>query len=107
MSIRTSHIPRKDTEFLAWAKTIFRNCEEHATEWQLNSKYLDQFSDLLSHAEVAYNNNIDEQLQNRATVTAKDGTFAALKQFLSMYVNALEGNPARGVMCISVQAFTR
>ncbi|MDR3199367.1 MAG: hypothetical protein LBU34_15975, partial [Planctomycetaceae bacterium] len=58
----TGYMPRKDGDFLAWVKTIFRNCEEHATEWQLNSKYLDQLSDLLSHAEVAYNNNIDEQL---------------------------------------------
>jgi hypothetical protein len=63
------------------------------TGWVLDQAYLSQFGDLLSHAEIAYTNNSDKELQNRATVKEKNATFAALKRFLSMYVNMLEGNP--------------
>ncbi|MDR1384138.1 MAG: hypothetical protein LBJ67_09875 [Planctomycetaceae bacterium] len=87
------YMPRQDGAFIAWAKTIYRDCAENAPAWQLDPIFLNQFGMLLADAETKYNTNSDEELRNRATVKAKNGAFAALKQFLAMYINTLEGNP--------------
>jgi hypothetical protein len=85
-------MPIKDAEFIAWAKTLHRDCTENASVWQLDQTLLNQFGDLLSAAVDAYENNVDKELRNRASVKLKDAAFAALKLFLSTYVNTLEGN---------------
>jgi hypothetical protein len=85
-------MPVKDAEFIAWAKTIYRDCSENAPTWQLDPNLLNQFHDLVSAANSAYENNADKELRNRATVSIKDAAFATLKLFLSTYVNTLEGN---------------
>jgi hypothetical protein len=85
-------MPRSDGEFIAWAKTIYRDCSENSAEWQLDPTLLNQFYELLSDATSAYENNADKELRNRASVKTKDAAFSALKSFLSTYVNTLEGN---------------
>jgi hypothetical protein len=85
-------MPIKDAEFIAWAKTIYRDCSENAPTWDLDQNLLDQFYELLSDATTAYENNADKELRNRASVKIKDAAFSALKSFLSTYVNTLEGN---------------
>jgi hypothetical protein len=85
-------MPIKDAEFIAWAKTIHRDCTLNASVWQLDQTLLNQFGELLSAAVDAYESNADKELRNRATVKLKDAAFAALKLFLSTYVNTLEGN---------------
>jgi hypothetical protein len=92
MSNSNGYMPRKDAEFIAWAKTIDRDCTENSGIWQLDPTLLHQFNDLVVTANAAYENNADKELRNRATVKAKDAAFAALKLFLSTYVNTLEGN---------------
>jgi hypothetical protein len=89
---RNGYMPTKDGNFIAWAKTIYRDCAENATTWQLDQILLTQFNELLEVAESCYSSNSDKELRNRATVKAKDGAFTELKHFLAMYVNTLEGN---------------
>jgi hypothetical protein len=38
-------MPVKDGEFIAWAKTIFRDCKDNAEEWEIVSETIAQFSD--------------------------------------------------------------
>jgi hypothetical protein len=83
---------RKDAEFIAWAETIHRTCTENASMWNLDMMLLNQFSMLYGVAETKYHLNTNKDLQNRVTVNAKDAAFAALKSFLSAYINVLEGN---------------
>jgi hypothetical protein len=92
MSNSNGYMPRKDAEFIAWTKTIYRDCSENAPTWQLDTTLLNQFNDLVVTATAAYENNADKELRNRATVKLKDAAFLALKLFLSTYINTLEGN---------------
>jgi hypothetical protein len=85
-------MPVKDAEFIAWAKTIYRDCAENSGTWMLDPNLLNQFHELLLIATSTYESNADKELRNRATVKAKDAAFATLKLFLSTYVNTLEGN---------------
>jgi hypothetical protein len=86
------YMPKKDAEFIAWAKTIYRDCAENSGIWMLDPNLLNQFHELLLTATSAYESNADKELRNRATVKAKDAAFATLKLFLSTYINTLEGN---------------
>ncbi|MDR0337675.1 MAG: hypothetical protein LBI18_11350, partial [Planctomycetaceae bacterium] len=68
MAHRNSYMPVKDAEFIAWAKTIYRDCSENAPTWQLDPTLLNQFNDLVVTANSAYENNADKELRNRASV---------------------------------------
>ncbi|MDR2754436.1 MAG: hypothetical protein LBC20_01900 [Planctomycetaceae bacterium] len=92
MSQSNGFMPRKDGEFLAWAKTIYHDCSENTEVWEISPEAIDQISDLVETAEAAYQVNIDKEYRNKATAKAKDAAFVALKQFLSAFVNTLEGN---------------
>jgi hypothetical protein len=87
------YIPRKDAEFIAWAKTIYQDCSEHADIWQLDMTVVNQLNDLIQTADSAYQHNTNLELRNRASTSLKGATFTALRSFLSMFINTLEGNP--------------
>jgi hypothetical protein len=94
MANSTGYMPRKDGEFVAWAKTIFYDCHENAEEWEIAPEVIAQFSDLVDLADEAFQVNSDKERRNKASVSAKDAAFLNLKQFLHAFVNTLEGNLA-------------
>jgi hypothetical protein len=85
-------MPSKDNEFIAWAKTIYKDCSDNVEVWVLDATVIAQFSDLLEAADEAFQHNSDLESRNRASVSIKNATFAALKSFLKMYIDTLEGN---------------
>jgi hypothetical protein len=85
-------MPRKDGEFIAWASTIYDDCSQSATPWQIDSDLLQQFDTLLDEAKTAFENNSNRELKNRSTVSLKNAAFVALKHFLSPFINMLIGN---------------
>ncbi|MDR1483579.1 MAG: hypothetical protein LBT09_02020 [Planctomycetaceae bacterium] len=92
MSKSNGYMPRKDAEFIAWAKTIYHDCHENAEEWEIPSEVIAQFSDLVDIAEEAFQSNADKERRNKASVSVKNAAFLSLKQFLQAFVNTLEGN---------------
>jgi hypothetical protein len=92
MPQRKRYKPETDAGFIAWAETIRRTCTQNVGMWNLDPMLLNQFSMLYDAAETKYHINTNKDLQNRVTVNAKNAAFAALKSFLSAYVNVLEGN---------------
>ncbi|MDR2116537.1 MAG: hypothetical protein LBP87_09160 [Planctomycetaceae bacterium] len=93
MAHNSSYMPTKDGEFIAWAETILRYCTENASQWNIDSSQLMQFTNLTNVAAAAYqvNSHLDERI--RTTVAIKDEAFLNLKRFLQQFVNMLEGNP--------------
>jgi hypothetical protein len=85
-------MPSKDGEFIAWTANIYEECAKHATEWVLSMPLLTQFGTLYEIANSTYLVNSNKEHRNKATATAKDAAFLALKQFLTSFVNLLEGN---------------
>jgi hypothetical protein len=92
MSRNNRYMPAKDGEFISWASTIFNDCSQHSSEWQLDMTLIHQFDSLLSEAKTAFDVNSNKELKNKSTVSLKNASFLALKQFLSAYTNTLEGN---------------
>jgi hypothetical protein len=92
MSAKGRYAPKDDAGFIAWAGTIHRTCTEHAAVWNLDMEQMAQFDTLYEVAETKYRINTNLDLKNRVTVNAKNAAFVALKSFLSMFVDALEGN---------------
>jgi hypothetical protein len=94
MSHLRGYMPRKDSDFLAWARTIYHDSSENAEAWDIAPAVIAQLSDLVEDADETFRTNTDKERKSKATVTAKDAAFLALKQFLRTFVNALEGNPS-------------
>ncbi|MDR1291491.1 MAG: hypothetical protein LBK06_09850 [Planctomycetaceae bacterium] len=92
MPQRKRYVPRIDSEFIAWVKSLFMTCSERATEWQLDPALLNQFAVLCDDACTKFDKNADKETKNHRTTLAKDAAFSRLKSFLSGYVNLLEGN---------------
>jgi hypothetical protein len=87
-----AYMPIKDADFLAWAKTIHKYCYDNMAVWQLDGEPLERFRTLLNTAEEKYQKNTDKSTKNRESVLEKKAAFAALKTFLQLYTNLLEGN---------------
>ncbi|MDR3198473.1 MAG: hypothetical protein LBU34_11450 [Planctomycetaceae bacterium] len=92
MAVNRGYVPRRDGEFFAWARTIHRHCLENAATWLLDAVLLEQFENLLENANEKFKKNSDLSKRNRESVAEKNAAFAALKQFLKLYINLLEGN---------------
>ncbi|MDR0609757.1 MAG: hypothetical protein LBG58_06580 [Planctomycetaceae bacterium] len=92
MKPRKPYMPTKDADFLAWAKTIYKYCEDNVMEWQLDMTLLGRFGVLLDTADDKFRKNSDKSTKNRESVLEKNAAFAALKAFLQLYTNLLEGN---------------
>jgi hypothetical protein len=92
MAHQKSYMPLQDSEFIAWAKVIFDTCMEHHELWELPPTILGQFETLLEDAEDKYQANSNKEARNKLSVIDKNTAFAALKSFLSTFINALEGN---------------
>jgi hypothetical protein len=91
MSHSQSTLHKPDGDFLAQAKNINHQCHLHG-EWGVDPMRLAQLDALLATAESAYEANKDPALKNAATAIAKRAAFAELKNFLSLFINYLEGN---------------
>jgi hypothetical protein len=87
-----SSFKKPDPQFLAHATTINKICRANATAYGLDPTGILTFDTLLSTAKSAYEANIDAATKNATTSVAKKAAFAGLKNFLGMYINALEGN---------------
>jgi hypothetical protein len=94
MANSNGYMPRKDGDFIAWAKTIYHDCHEYAEQWEIPSEVIAQLSDLVDLADEAFQTNSDKERKNKASVSAKDAAFLSLKQFLQAFINTLEGNLA-------------
>jgi hypothetical protein len=92
MSNPKSSLQKPDPQFLAHVKTINTECNEHKTEYGLDGEILKTFDDDLAAAETAYAANSDYSKKNVTTSEHKKATFAELKNFLGVFINALEGN---------------
>jgi hypothetical protein len=86
--------PRKDADFIAWANNILTQCVARQTEWQLNAAQVTQFQDLFKGAWDAAAANRNPETANRLTAANKRVSFAALRAFLSTFVNILVANTA-------------
>jgi hypothetical protein len=78
---------------LAEAKNINNQCHAH-TDWSVEPTRLTQFDTLLAAAQSAYEANRDPATKNATTAITKRTAFAELKNFLSLFINYLEGNIA-------------
>jgi hypothetical protein len=85
-------MPQKDSEFIAWASTIYKDCSQSSTPWQIDPNLLQQFKTLLDEAQTAFKNNSNRELKNKSTVSLKNAAFALLKRFLSSFISMLIGN---------------
>ncbi|MDR2756800.1 MAG: hypothetical protein LBC20_13945 [Planctomycetaceae bacterium] len=92
MANEKRYMPRKDVEFIAWAKTIYRDCETNAVIWGIDSEQLAQFADLVELADKAFQTNSNREQRNKASVYAKNAAYGNLKRFLQTFINILEGN---------------
>jgi hypothetical protein len=77
-------MPVKDAEFIAWAKTIYRDCAENSGIWMLDPNLLNQFHDLVSAANSAYESNADEKI---VTAVLKNGLCLSLKEAVVELLN--------------------
>jgi hypothetical protein len=82
-------LPRKDSEFIPAVHNINEQCSVHQAEWQLDANQTSQLNMLTVNAENAYQENLNPETANRRTATNKRVTFAALRAFLSTFVNVL------------------
>jgi hypothetical protein len=87
-----SNLKKPDPQFLAYAATINKVCHVNATAYGLDPNELTTFDTLLAAANSTYAANVDESTRNIATSVVKKAAFAELKNFLGMFINALEGN---------------
>jgi hypothetical protein len=61
-------------------------------EWQLDANQVLQLNGLFGNADVAYQANLNPETANHLTATNKKVNFAALRVFLSTFVNVLVAN---------------
>ena len=84
--------PRKDADFIAWARNLANECYSRATQWELNPAQVEKLNVLTGAAEGAYNINKNPETRNRLSASNKRVAFADSKEFLSTYVNVLVAN---------------
>ncbi|MDR0691928.1 MAG: hypothetical protein LBF69_02685 [Prevotellaceae bacterium] len=84
--------PRKDAEFIAWARNIHDQCMARQTEWKLDTTLVGKLNAAYFNANAAYQANINPETSNLRTVSDKRVRFAALREFMSTWVNLLVAN---------------
>jgi hypothetical protein len=89
---RNSTLKKPDKEFISLANTISEQCTQHSTEWKIDAERLTTLNTLNDHASTAYTANADRANRNHITSTKKNKAFAELRNFLSPFVDYLEGN---------------
>jgi hypothetical protein len=89
---RISTLRKPDGEFISLANTIYEQCTQHSTEWNIDAERLTTLNTLIDHASTAYTANADRANRNHITSTNKRQAFAELRNFLSPFVDYLEGN---------------
>jgi hypothetical protein len=92
MSNTKRYIPRRDGEFIEWAKTILKDCWENWEKWEIALATVKQFQLLVDNAYSAFQNNSNKELQNRATTATKNAAILELRRFLRTFINSIEGN---------------
>jgi hypothetical protein len=92
MERRSSFLEQPDALFIASANTIKDQCTQHVTEWKIEQERLTSLTLLTTNANTAYEANSDLATRNHITVTNKKSAFSNLKQFLSLFIDYLEGN---------------
>jgi hypothetical protein len=85
-------IPKKDGEFIAFAGGVTMTSLTHVDDWKLSSTDVQQLGKLMSTAKAAYALHVDPTTTSRATTIAKNETILNLKEFMSVFIKALEGN---------------
>jgi hypothetical protein len=90
----TGTIPRQDSELLAYSRLIEATCRLHQTsaEWNIDTALLQQLTDLNTAAKTALDANASLETRNHFTVAAKNAALAALRAFLSGFIDYLLGN---------------
>ena len=86
------YMPQTDSEFIVWARVIYDTCYSNLEIWKLQPTIVEQFETILEDAEAKYQINANKEARNKISVVDKNTAFAALKSFLSTFINALEGN---------------
>ncbi|MDR1681022.1 MAG: hypothetical protein LBS12_04470 [Prevotellaceae bacterium] len=91
---KTSSLRLRDADFMAFSKSLEELCVEHADEWAIDAARLQTFRTLLANGLATYLASIDPATRNHLSTTLKRAAFKELKQFLSLFIDFLEGNPA-------------
>lgn len=81
--------PRKDADFIAFARNLNVNCTTRETEWQLDAAKVSQLGALTGVAWDAYNANKNPETASRQTAAHKRLSFDRLRGFLSTYIPVL------------------
>jgi hypothetical protein len=81
-----------DGQFLAFVSTVYEQCKEHAASWGLDEARLASLNALIEGASKAYQANSDRATRNHVTSVGKKTAFTELKNFLSLFINYLEGH---------------
>ncbi|MDR2042651.1 MAG: hypothetical protein LBP98_10125 [Tannerella sp.] len=89
---RENKLKLPDEQFMGYANTINDQSTAHASEWNLDATRVSELNTLTANANQAYRINLDRATSNRTTSTNKKTAFRELKEFLSLYVDYLEGN---------------
>jgi hypothetical protein len=85
-------IPKQDGAFIAFAGGVAMTCLPHVDDWKLSSPDVQELGKLTSTAKSAYALHVDPTTTSRATTIAKNEAFLRLKEFMSVFIKALEGN---------------
>jgi hypothetical protein len=84
--------PRKDGEFIAWARNIDEECQSHQDTWQNPSDKLFTLNTLRNTADAAYQENANPEKSNRHTVSVKNDAFGKLRNFIHFFIGILMAN---------------
>jgi hypothetical protein len=88
----SSPLNKPDTEFLAQTNSIYGQCTEHSTAWNLDPVRLATFGALLGNANTSYEANSNPATKNVITAANKKVAFGELKHFLGPYIDYLEAD---------------
>ena len=91
---RKRYMPIGDTDFIAWAKNITARSRANQTKWKLDSAQLAKLSDLMEHAEAAWEANKNPETASRRTSAEKKQIFSELKRYLRLFTDSFYVNEA-------------
>jgi hypothetical protein len=86
-------IPRRDIEYLNWARNIVQTSATHAQAWGLPPARVAQMENLAQTAHAAWEANNNPATTNHTSVTAKNAALASLKTQVSLFINLLLSTP--------------
>ncbi|MDR0750695.1 MAG: hypothetical protein LBF62_14150 [Tannerellaceae bacterium] len=91
MSTRST-LKQPDKEFIAFANDFYAQVDDHQILWGLDADRVKKLETYTRLATNAYNANNTPSTRNHLTSVTKKQTFGELKQFLSLFIDSLEGN---------------